>query len=153
MRKLCLVLALSLVPLAAVAQAKPCVMGNSDPVNNTTVCNFPAFKQAFANAKYVSYNRDKLDELTTKQLREMLTSFGKQIASGSDHPGLFFELTQPDLNGIFVGPAGVVLARLRVYTSGSHTLLWEETYTDQPDVPWPSAVLYLLQNFRNRMTK
>jgi hypothetical protein len=153
MRKLMLVLALSLFPMVAAAQAKPCVIGNSDPVNNTTVCDLPAFKLAFANAKYVSYNRSKLDDLSAKQLRDMLTSFGKQIVSDSDHPGLFFELTQPDLNGIFVGPAGVVLARLRVYTSGSHTLLWEETYTDQPDVPWPSAVLYLLQNFRNRITK
>lgn len=152
MRKLCLVFAFSLVPFSATAQAKPCVIGNTDPVNNTTVCDLPAFKTAFANTPYVSYNSDKLDPVASKQLRDMLTSLGKQIVSTSGHPSLFFSLTQPDLNGVFVGPAGVVLARLRVY-SPSQTLLWEETYTDQPDVPWPSAVLYLLQSFRTRITK
>ncbi len=139
--------------IPASAQTKPCVVGNSDPANNTTVCDLAAFKIAFAATKYVSYNADKLDAVAAKQLRNTLTSLGKQIVSDSDHPSLFFDLTQPDLNGVFVGPSGVVLARLRVYAPDGRTLLWEETYTDQPDVPWPAAVLYLLQQFRDHVTK
>jgi hypothetical protein len=147
MRQLLLSAVLLVAPLVT-AQDTPCNLSGTDPV-----CDRAAFKRAFASAANVSFNRSALDPIAAKQLYDTLTSLGKHIVGDSDHPRLIFVLTEPDLNGVFVGPSGVVLARLRVYAPNGRTLLWEETYTDQPDVPLPSAVLYLLQQFRDHVTK
>ena len=99
----------------------------------------------------MSYNKAALDAIASKQMFNLLTQLGKKVLPASQRPDLLFELSQPDSSGVFVGPSGVDLARLRVYGAGFHgPLLWEEVYRDQPDVPWPSAVLYLLDRFRTR---
>ncbi len=128
------------------AQLVPCTFTRGLPT-----CDASAFQKTFSVAHVVSYNRASLDAVASRQMFKLLTELGKQVLPASQHPDLIFELTQPDTSGVFVGPSGVELARLRVYGPGSRgPLLWEEVYQDQPDVPWPSAVLYLLQHFRAR---
>jgi len=131
------------ISVCASAQITPCTFANGEPT-----CNSAAFKQSLAAARTVSFNESDLNPYFAKQLAELLTSLGKQIIPFADHPDLTFALTFPSTEGVFVGPAGVVLARLRVYGPGARTpLVWEETYMDQPDVPLQAAVLYLLKQF------
>ncbi len=128
------------------AQLTPCTFTRGLPN-----CDASAFQKTLSAARVVSYNKSSLDGVASKQMFSLLTALGKQVLPSSRHPDLVFELTQPDTSGVFVGPSGVELARLRVYGPGGRgPLLWEEVYKDQPDVPWPSAVLYLLQRFRTR---
>jgi hypothetical protein len=140
-------LILSAAPTFAQTQTQPCtVTQHDDPI-----CDQVAFQKTFSAARSVTFNQDKLDRYAAKQLQETLTSLGKQVVPVGDRSQLGFELTQPSTDGIFVGPSGIVLARLQVFGPGPRRpLLWEETYRDQPDVPWQSAVLYLLRQFHDR---
>ncbi len=134
------------LPSRLIAQAAPCTFTRGIPN-----CNQSAFQRTWAAAHVVSYNKSSLDAVASKELFTLLTALGKQVLPASPHSDLVFELTEPDTSGVFVGPSGVERARLRVYGPGLRgPLLWEEVYQDQPDVPWPSAVLYLLERFRAR---
>ena len=114
-------------------------------------CDQARFAKALTSARTATYNRATLDAVNAKQLSAMLVSLGKQVVASGQPADLIFDLSQPDSSGVFVGPSGVDRARLRVYGPGPRgPLLWEEIYQDQPDVPWPSAVLYLLQQFKTR---
>jgi hypothetical protein len=134
------------ISIGAFAQIHPCTFRQDEPT-----CNQAAFKQTFAAARTVSFNESDLNPYYAKQLAALLTSYGKQIVPFADHPDLTFSLIFPSTEGVFVGPSGVTLARLRIYGPGASTpLLWDETYMDQPDVPLQAAVQYLLKQFRQR---
>ena len=134
------------ISVVGYAQITPCTFRQQEPI-----CDKSAFAKAFAAAKTVSFNEADLNPYFAKQLAELLTSRGKQIIPFADHPDLTFALTFPSTEGVFVGPSGVVLARLRIYgPSASTPLVWEETYMDQPDVPLQAAVQYLLKQFHDR---
>ena len=146
MRTSLLIIAAGLFALPAAAQVTPCTFDRGEPT-----CNQAGFQKTFAVAATVRYNQATLDPYAARQLAAMLSRLGKEVVSPGEHAGLVFELSQPNTDGIFVGPSGIILARLRVYAGNGRTLLWEETYRDQPDVPWQSAVLYVLQQFRDRI--
>jgi hypothetical protein len=134
------------IPLCASAQITPCTFRQDEPI-----CNKAAFKQTLAAARTVSFDEANLNPYFAKQLTELLTSYGKQIVPFADHPDLTFAFIFPSTEGVFVGPSGVVIARLRVYGPGASTpLLWDEAYMDQPDIPLQAAVQYLLKQFHNR---
>jgi hypothetical protein len=143
---LTLLLASLFVPALANAQNHPCTFRQDEPI-----CDKPSFTKTFAAARTISFNESDLNPYFAKQLAELLTSYGKQIISFADHPDLTFSIIFPSTEGVFVGPSGVTLARLRVYGPGASTpLVWEETYMDQPDVPLQAAVQYLLKQFHER---
>ena len=149
MFKRALITALLLLPVGPTifAQNQPC----KTPKNDDPVCDQAAFHKTLAATRSVTINQDKLDPYAAKQLQEMLTSLGKQVVPFGVRSQLGFELTQPSTDGVFFGPSGIVLARLQVFGPGpNRPLLWVEEYRDQPDVPWQSAVLYVLRQFHDR---
>ena len=56
---------------------------------------------------------------------------------------------------ITIGPADRPLASLLVYArsgqEGRGTLVWSETFTGQPDRPWPMVVRATIDQFQNRV--
>ena len=107
-------LLLLLIPPALSAQNQPCTIRQHD----NPICDRAAFQKTFDAARSVTINSDKLDPYASHQLREQLLSMHKQVVPVGSHSQLGFELTQPSTDGILIGPAGVVIARLQVFGPG-----------------------------------
>ena len=120
-------------------------------------CNWQGFVQRLDKAHTVAVETESLDRFTAKQLRELAGELGKTIASEDQLGDLTFLLIPLQSTGVHIGPSGEPLATLRIYASlpGSPrgTLLWAETYTGQPDRPWPSTVHALIEQFQDRLQK
>ncbi len=120
-------------------------------------CNWPAFVQRLDKARTVAIETQQIDRFTAKQLRELVGELGKTVPTEDQLGDLTFLLIPMQSTGVHIGPAGEPLATLRVYASlpgtPRGTLLWAETYTGQPDRPWPSAVRSLIEQFHDRLQK
>ena len=126
-----LLLASSFLPALVAAQVQPCTFRQDEPI-----CNKAAFKRRSPRPKRSASTKPISTPTSPNNSQIFLTSYGKQIVPFADHPDLTFAFIFPSTEGVFVGPSGVVLARLRVYGPGASTpLLWDESYMDQPDVP------------------
>ena len=120
-------------------------------------CDWAAFVQRLAKAQTVGVETESMDRFTARQLRELVGELGKTVTT-EDQPGdLTFLLIPMQSTGVHIGPAGEALATLRIYAplpgAPRGTLLWAETYTGQPDRPWPATVHALIQQFRDRLQK
>jgi hypothetical protein len=85
-------------------------------------------------------------------MNKLVRSLGKTVKSAP--ADLTFVLTQPESVGIDYGPSDRELAAIRVYygPSGNDqgTLVWVETYSGQPGVPWSIVVNHLIAKFRTQ---
>lgn len=121
-------------------------------------CNWAAFVQQLDKARTVAIEtQSSLDRFTARQLRELAEELGKTIAPDDQLADLTFLLIPLQSTGVHIGPGGEPLATLRIYASLPRaprgTLLWAETYTGQPDRPWPATVHALIQQFEDRLQK
>jgi hypothetical protein len=120
-------------------------------------CDWPAFVQRLDKAHTVAVETQQLDRFTAKQLRELVGELGKSVAPEDQVADLTFLLIPMQSTGVHIGPGGEPLATLRIYASlpgtPRGTLLWAETYTGQPDRPWPSTVHALIEQFHNRLQR
>ena len=120
-------------------------------------CNWQAFVARLNHAKTAAVETQSLDRFTARQLRELVGELGKKVAPEDTAADLTFLLIPMQSTGIHIGPAGEPLATLRIYAAAPGnprgTLLWAETYTGQPDRPWPSTVHALIEQFRDRVQK
>jgi hypothetical protein len=139
--------ALTLSLALAQAQTTPCTLHN-----HVCTCNQADFQRALAQARTVTVEAQPSNRTATTQLTQFVTSLGKQVVPAN--PDLAFLITPIDTTGIYVGPAGVDLITLRIYapSTGSERgpLLWAETYRGQPDMPYPSQVRTVLEQFKSR---
>jgi hypothetical protein len=126
-------------------------------VKDVYTCDWPAFVQRLDKAHTVGIETQQIDRFTAKQLRELVGELGKTVAPEDQLGDLTFLLIPMQSTGVHIGPGGEPLATLRIYASLPGTprgkLLWAETYTGQPDRPWPSTVHSLIQQFQNRLQK
>jgi hypothetical protein len=118
-------------------------------------CDWQGFLQRLDKAHTVAVETESsVDRPTAKQLRQLATELGKTVAPEDQIGDLTFLLIPMQTMGVDIGPAGVPLATLRIYAPGPGTprgtLLWAETYTGQPDRPWPAIVHALIEQFQNR---
>jgi hypothetical protein len=120
-------------------------------------CNWAAFVQRLDKAHTVAVETQQLDRFTAKQLRELAEELGKTVAPEDQLGDLTFLLIPMQSTGVHIGPGGEPLATLRIYASTPGLprgkLLWAETYTGQPDRPWPATVHSLIEQFQNRLQK
>jgi hypothetical protein len=101
-------------------------------------CDWQAFVQRLDKSHTVAVEtQSSVDRFTAKQLRELAGELGKTVAPEDQ--------------------LGEAIATLRIYASAPGTpratLLWAETYTGQPDRPWPATVHALIQQFQDRLQK
>jgi hypothetical protein len=120
-------------------------------------CNWPAFVQRLDKAHTVAVQTESLDRFTAKQLRELVGELGKTVVPEDQLGDLTFLLIPMQSTGVHIGPAGEPLATLRIYASlpgtPRGTVLWAETYTGQPDRPWPATVHALIEQFHDRLQR
>ena len=121
-------------------------------------CDWQAFVQRLDKSHTVAVEtQSSVDRFTAKQLRELAGELGKTVAPEDQLGDLTFLLIPLQSTGVHYGPAGEAIATLRIYASAPGTpratLLWAETYTGQPDRPWPATVHALIQQFQDRLQK
>lgn len=120
-------------------------------------CDWQAFMHRLEKAQSISVETQSMDRFTARQLRQLAGELGKSVSPDSQQGDLTFLLIPMQSTGVHIGPSGEPLATLRIYASepGSPRgkLLWAETYTGQPDRPWPSTVHALIEQFHDRIQK
>lgn len=120
-------------------------------------CDWQAFAQRLNKAKSVSIETHQIDRFTARQMRELVGELGKSVAADGQQGDLTMLLIPMESTGIHIGPAGEPLATLRIYAplpgAPRGTLLWAETYTGQPDRPWPMTVHALIEQFKDRVQR
>jgi hypothetical protein len=119
-------------------------------------CNWQAFVDRLNRAETIAVQTESLDRFTARQLRDLIGELGKRVAPERQEGDLTFLLIPIQSTGVHIGPRGEPLATLRIYSAGPEsprrTLLWAETYTGQPDRPWPSTVHELIEQFQGHFT-
>ncbi len=135
--------------LAQTTNAPGCTL-----VKQVYTCNWQAFVERLNKAQTVAVETQSLDRFTARQVRELIGELGKTVAAEGQEGDLTFLLIPMGSTGIHIGPAGEPLATLRIYAplpeNARGTLLWAETYTGQPDRPWPTTVHALIEQFQGR---
>ncbi|HTV09476.1 MAG TPA: hypothetical protein VMD97_10575 [Candidatus Aquilonibacter sp.] len=120
-------------------------------------CDWRAFVDQLHQAHSISIETQPMDRFTARQLRELVRKLGKIVAPKGQQGDLTFLIIPMQSTGVHIGPAGEALATLRIYApSAGHArgeLLWAETYTGDPDWPWPATVHALIEQFRDRIRK
>jgi len=118
-------------------------------------CDWQAFLPRFEKAKTVAIETQQIDRFTARQLRELVAELGKSVAPEGGQGDLTMLLIPMQSTGVHIGPAGEPLATLRIYEpltgAPRGRLLWAETYTGQPDRPWPMTVHALIEQFKDRV--
>jgi len=153
----CVVMMLSALATGGVARAQKANEQGCTLEKQVYTCDWQAFVHRIDKAHTIAVETQQIDRFTAKQLRELVGELGKTVAP-EDQPGDLTMLLIPlQPTGIHIGPSGEPLATLRIYASAPGTprgtLLWAETYTGQPDRPWPSTVHALIQQFQSRLQK
>lgn len=120
-------------------------------------CDWQAFAHQLHRAQSISIETQSMDRFTARQLRDLVGELGKSVAPDGQQGDLTFLLIPLQSTGVHIGPAGERLATLRIYApEPGHArgkLLWAETYTGDPDRPWPATVHALILQFQDRMQK
>lgn len=120
-------------------------------------CSWQAFRPELDAAHTVAVETQRIDRSTAAQVRKLAEELGKSVVEGQQGADLTFLLIPLEPTGVHIGPGGEPLATLRIYKPGAGTprgtLLWAETYTGQPDRPWPATVHALIEQFRSRVSK
>jgi hypothetical protein len=120
-------------------------------------CDWQTFVRRLNKAKSVSIEAHQIDRFTARQLRELVGELGKSVAPDGQQGDLTMLLIPTESTGVHIGPSGERLATLRIYAplpgAPRGTLLWAETYTGQPDRPWPMTVHALIEQFKDRVQK
>jgi hypothetical protein len=147
----------ALVAVGGVARAQTPSEPGCTLEKQVYTCDWAAFVQRLDKAHTVAIQTESLDRFTAKQLRELAGALGKTVAPEDQLGDLTFLLIPMQSTGMHIGPGGEPLATLRIYASlpgaPRGTLLWAETYTGQPDRPWPATVHALLEQFKDRLQK
>lgn len=154
-RCLPVVILFSLVALPLCAQKAPeprCTLEKTDYYQ----CNSDAFQHLLAVSKNIRVDTGRMDSYGRRQMTKLVADLGKQLVAPEQRPDLVFELSWIDRSGrIDFGPGDVAVARLNIYDpsrgQGERGLVWVETLTGQQDLPWPSMVTQLLQQFQHRV--
>ena len=146
-----------LVAASGVARAQSANEQGCTLSKDVYTCDWAAFVQRLDKAHTVAIETQQIDRFTAKQLRELAGELGKTVAPEDQLGDLTFLLIPLQSTGVHIGPGGEPLATLRIYASlpgtPRGTLLWAETYTGQPDRPWPATVHSLIEQFKNRLQK
>lgn len=148
---------LALVLAGGVAIAQKDTGGGCTLDKQVYTCDWQAFRSRLDAAHTVTVETERMDRAAAGQLRKLAGELGKTVQHEGQPADLTFLLIPVEPTGVHLGPTGEPLATLRIYAPGPGTtrgtLLWAETYTGQPDRPWPMVVHELIEQFRARFEK
>jgi len=153
----CLLIAMlfvfAMLPLCAQNAPQPgCTLEKTDYFQ----CNSDAFQHLLAVSKGIRVDTGRMDSFGRRQMVKLVADLGKKVVAPEQRADLVFELTWIDRSGrIDFGPGDVAVARLNIYDPsrgrGEQSLVWVETLSGQQDLPWPSMVTQLLQQFQQHV--
>jgi len=153
----CVVVMLSALAAGGVAGAQVANEQGCTLDKHVYTCDWRAFVRRLDKAHTVAIETQQIDRFTARQLRDLVGAIGKSVTPQDQLGDLTMLLIPLQPTGIHLGPGGEPLATLRIYESAPGTprgtLLWAETYTGQPDRPWPATVHALIQQFQDRLQK
>jgi hypothetical protein len=113
-------------------------------------CDQAAFARTLKAAWTVAVESRPINLAANKSLRDLVRALNK--TETSEAPDLTFVLIKAPDTGINFGPGDRELASLRIYSRGPNgergQLIWVETLDGQPDMPWPTVVYDLIQQFK-----
>jgi hypothetical protein len=145
-----------LLPLAAHAQDES---GGTDAGTCTLkehvyTCDAAKFYKALLSAQTVAVQAHNADGVARVRLTDLVTKkLNKSIAQPGTQADLIFLLIPIEPSGIVNGGENSDLGTLRIYSSTPEGrpehLLWAETYTGLPDLPWPAVVSRLITQFQS----
>jgi len=129
-------------------------LGSCTLKNHVYTCNSAAFEKALAGANAIGVETHNSDGAARIQLQKFIKEKLKKSVAGEGAPAdLVFLLIPTGEAGIIDGQSGDVdLGTLRIYsatpTGARAHLLWAETFTGKPDLPWPAVVRGLILKFQ-----
>lgn len=149
-------LGLSQTPVHAQTGAGTDAVGACALMNHVYTCDGAAFQKALAGAKVASIETHNADGVARGQLSEFITrKLGKTVAPTGHPTDLSFLLMPTGEEGVIdTSPGDVDLGTLRVYTTAADGarghLVWAETFSGKPDLPWPVVVRGLILQLQSR---
>jgi hypothetical protein len=116
-------------------------------------CDGAKFHQALLSAQTVAIQVHNADGVARTQLTDLFTKkLNKTVAQPGMQADLVFLIVPIETSGVVNGGVNSDLGTLRVYSSTANGLpehlLWAETYTGLPDLPWPAVVHRLISQFQ-----
>jgi hypothetical protein len=116
-------------------------------------CDGAKFHEALLSAQTVAIQVHNSDGVARGQLTDLVTKkLNKTVAPPGTQADLVFLMIPIDPSGVMDGSVAASLGTLRVYSSTPEGkpghLLWAETYTGMPDLPWPAVVRGLIRQFQ-----
>jgi hypothetical protein len=149
-------LVISRTPVRAQRDVSTDDIGGCTLKNHVYTCDEAAFQAALAGAKAVSIETHNADGVARGQLMELITKkLGKTVApTGSPADLNLLLMPTGEVGVIDTSPGDVDLGTLRVYTSAAGGarghLVWAETFSGKPDLPWPVVVRGLILQLQSR---
>ena len=131
-------------------------LGSCTLRDHVYTCDGAAFQRALASANTASVKAHNADGVARAQLTDLVTKkLGKTLApEGSQADLMFLMIPVGDEGEVNYNSGRVTLGTLRIYTVApagtSAHLLWAETFSGQPDMPWPAVVRGLILQFQSR---
>jgi hypothetical protein len=118
-------------------------------------CDGARFHQALLSAQTVAIQVHNSDGVARAQVTDLVTKkLNKSVAPPGTQADLVFLMIPIDPSGVMDGSVSASLGTLRVYSSTPEGkpghLLWAETYTGMPDLPWPAVARGLIRQFQTR---
>ena len=144
-------LALVLLVHCPIAHAQSYAVAGCSQAKGHYQCDQAAFVKTLASARTIAVETQPFDRNGERRLAELAAQLGKTTAT--ENADLVFRLEKIDPDrSVYYGPNGRELAALRVYShesqNGHGPLIWVETFIGQPDMPWPTVVHQIIQQFK-----
>jgi len=119
-------------------------------------CDGAVFQKALAAATAVKIETHNADGIARSQLGDFVSKkLGKTIAAPGASADLDFLMIPVDDQGVMYSEGSDAnLGTLRIYTAtpdgARGHLLWAETFSGRPNMPWPAVVHGLILQFQAR---
>lgn len=124
--------------------------------NHVYTCDGAAFQKALAAARTVAIETHNADGVARGRLSDFVTEkLHKTLASEGQPADLVFLLIPINEDGnVGFSSTTADLGTLRIYSATPQgvrsQLLWAETYSGSPDMPWPAVVRGVILQFQSR---
>jgi hypothetical protein len=131
-------------------------LGSCTLRDHVYTCDGTVFQKALATARTVSVQAHNADGVARSQLKNLVSrKLGKTVApDGSPADLVFLLIPVSDAGEVNYSSGRADLGTLRIYAASSTgspaRLLWAETFSGQPDLPWPTVVHGLILQFESR---
>ena len=150
-----LLMALSPAPTRGQSQAAE-DLGGCTLKDHVYHCDGAVFQKALAAATAVKIETHNADGIARSQLGDFVSKkLGKTIAAPGASADLDFLMIPVDDQGVMYSEGSDAnLGTLRIYTAtpdgARGHLLWAETFSGRPNMPWPAVVHGLILQFQAR---